>query len=302
MALVTALARDVAAEPVPTPDPAEPAAPRARRRRRRPPSAVAGAAVLGVLVATVLAARHIRPYGITQTAGVALEGISAEHWFGTDALGRDLFVRVFEGGKTSLLVASCSALLAALIGVPPGLLSAYYGGWLDRVFSAGFELLFAIPPIVVALGLIVVLEPSTTSLVLGLGVVFSPYFARVARGAALSLVGRSYVEAARIAGVRGPTIIRRHLLPHIVNVTAVQVTTTASVAILLETALSFIGLGVQPPTPSWGRMIFEGQRTMEQAPLVVLAPALVLVLTTTALSLLADGLQELTDTDDAIQP
>jgi len=254
------------------------------RRRRPPASLVAGAVVIGALVALALWVTLFGRYGVNQPSDAILEGPSGAHWLGADNLGRDLLTRV--------LVAAGATLLAALIGVPIGLVAGYRGGPADSALMAFVDTALAVPPVLLALTLVAVFKPGVGTLILGIGLIFTPYFARLVRGPALSVREQDFVAAARISGVGGSLIMLRHVLPNVAAPVIVQLANTAATCILIEASLSYLGLGVQPPQPSWGRMVSEGQRYMQETPLLVIVPCVALVLASVALGLLADGLQK----------
>jgi peptide/nickel transport system permease protein len=263
-----------------------------RRRRRRPPvSLMAGVAILGALIVVGLGISWITPYSPTQGSSTIFGGMSGSHWLGTDNLGRDLFTRVFVGARFSLRVDVLATLLAAVIGVPLGLASGYFSGRVDSVIMRVTDTMMALPPILVALALIVILGHSNTPLIIGIGVVFIPYFARVVRAHALTVRERDFVAAARVACVNHLVIMWRHILPNVIPTVLVQFANTASIIVIIEASLSYLGLGVEPPAPSWGQMIFDAQQSMEFAPMTLVAPALLVSITTVGWNLLADGLQ-----------
>ena len=264
-----------------------------RRRRRRPPAAVvAGALIIATLVGLALWVTLFGRYGVNQPSDEVLSGPSAAHWLGTDNIGRDLLTRTLLAGRTSLLVATGATLLAALLGVPIGLVAGYRGGVVDTALMGFVDTALSVPPVLLALTLVAIFTPGIWTLMLGVGLIFTPYFARLVRGPALTVREQDFVAAARIAGVGGGTILRRHVLPNVAAPVVVQLANTAATCILIEASLSYLGLGVQPPQPSWGRMVLEGQRYMLDSPLLVIVPCVALVLASIALGLLADGLQK----------
>lgn len=274
-------------------EPAVPAAMVVARRRKRPPiTLIVGAAIMLVLIILSFAIGLISPYSATDLGPIRNGGISASHWLGTDYLGRDLFTRVFVGGQHSLRVSILASVLAAVVGVPLGVISGYYGGATDSVIMRITDTLMALPPILVAIALIVIMGHSEIPLTVGIGIVFIPYFSRVVRAHALTLRGRDFVAAARVACVPDVVIMGRHILPNVMSTVLVQFANTASIVIIVEASLSFLGLGPQAPFPSWGSMIQEApQHQMGQHPMLLLAPAIVISLATVGWNLLADGLQ-----------
>jgi len=267
------------------------------RRRLRPrlgwnATLTTGVCVLvGIVVLSVLIGVLGR-YSTEDVSDSLLTGPSGSHWLGTDNLGRDLFTRTFGAARQSLMVAFGATTLAALIGVPIGLVAGYNARRLDAVLMAAMDTAMSIPSVLLALVLVSVFSPGMWVLIGGMGLIFVPYFARIVRAPALTVRERDFVSAARIAGVRTPVIIGRHVLPNVLSSALVQYANTAATCVLVEASLSYLGLGIQPPTPSWGRMIFEGQRYMKDDPLLVIVPGITLAIATAAFGLISDGLQE----------
>jgi peptide/nickel transport system permease protein len=267
----------------------------ARRRRLRlgwNPTLTTGVCILGGLVTMALIVGGFGRYSPQDVSDALLTGPSADHWMGTDNLGRDLFTRTFVAARQSLLVAFGATTLAALIGVPIGLVAGYNARRLDAVLMAAMDTAMSIPSVLLALVLVSVFNPGMGVLITGMGLIFVPYFARIVRAPALTVRERDFVSAARIAGVRTPVVIGRHVLPNVMSSALVQYANTAATCVLVEASLSYLGLGIQPPTPSWGRMIFEGQRYMKEDPLLVIVPGVTLAVATAAFGLISDGLQE----------
>lgn len=267
------------------------------RRRLRPRLGWNATLTTGVciLVAIVLLSLLIGLFGRYSTTDVGdslLTGPSGSHWLGTDNLGRDLFTRTFGAARQSLMVAFGATTLAALIGIPIGLVAGYNARRLDAVLMAAMDTAMSIPSVLLALVLVSVFSPGMWVLIGGMGLIFVPYFARIVRAPALTVRERDFVSAARIAGVPTPVIIGRHVLPNVLSSALVQYANTAATCVLVEASLSYLGLGIQPPTPSWGRMIFEGQRYMKDDPLLVIVPGITLAIATAAFGLISDGLQE----------
>jgi peptide/nickel transport system permease protein len=266
-------------------------------RRRRPrlgwnATLTTGVCILGGIVLLALVIAAFGRYAATDVSDSLLTGPSGSHWLGTDNLGRDLFTRTFGAARQSLLVAFGATTLAALIGVPIGLVAGYNARRLDAVLMAAMDTAMSIPSVLLALVLVSVFTPGMWVLIAGMGLIFVPYFARIVRAPALTVRERDFVSAARIAGVPTPVIIVRHVLPNVLSSALVQYANTAATCVLVEASLSYLGLGIQPPTPSWGRMIFEGQRYMKDDPLLVIVPGITLAIATAAFGLISDGLQE----------
>ncbi|WP_327399140.1 ABC transporter permease [Streptomyces sp. NBC_01288] len=267
------------------------------RRRLRPrlgwnATLTTGVCVLVAIVLLSLLIGFFGRYSTTDVGDSLLTGPSGSHWLGTDNLGRDLFTRTFGAARQSLMVAFGATTLAALIGVPIGLVAGYNARRLDAVLMAAMDTAMSIPSVLLALVLVSVFSPGMWVLIGGMGLIFVPYFARIVRAPALTVRERDFVSAARIAGVPTPVIIGRHVLPNVLSSALVQYANTAATCVLVEASLSYLGLGIQPPTPSWGRMIFEGQRYMKDDPLLVIVPGITLAIATAAFGLISDGLQE----------
>jgi peptide/nickel transport system permease protein len=255
-----------------------------------------GAAVLGIVVLSALFAPFVAthdPYFINRID--RLQGPSADHWLGTDEFGRDLFSRIVYGARTSLSVAALAIALATLIGAPAGILAGYFGGWTDSLIMRVMDVIFAFPAILLALGISAILGPSLRNAAIALGVVYAPSFARIIRGPVLAARHLEYVDASRVIGAGRVRIMVRHLLPNVVSPLVVTATVTFSFALLAEAALSFLGLGAQPPTPSWGVMLSDGRRFMETAPSIAIFPGLAVMLTVLASNLLGDALRDVLD-------
>jgi peptide/nickel transport system permease protein len=221
---------------------------------------------------------------------------SAAHPLGTDHLGRDLLSLLMAGGRTSLAVALVAVGIGVAAGVPLGLVAAAArGGLIDEIVMRANDLVFAFPSLVIAILITAVWGPSALNAILAIGIFNIPVFARVARGAALSLWTLDYIRAAQVAGKGRARISAEHILPNILNLLIVQATIQFSLGILAEAALSYVGLGAQPPTPSWGRMLAEAQTLIYTQPMQAVLPGLAIVVTVLGLNLMGDGLRDLTD-------
>jgi peptide/nickel transport system permease protein len=221
---------------------------------------------------------------------------SPEHPLGTDHFGRDMLAMIMAGARTSMLAAMMAVGVAMAVGVPLGLAAAARrGGWLDEAIMRGNDLVFAFPSLVIAILITAAFGPSAVNAILAIGIFNVPVFARVARGSALPLWTLDYVRAARVAG-KGPLLISaEHVLPNIANTLIVQATIQFSLGILAEAALSYVGLGAQPPTASWGRMLADAQTMIYAAPMLAVLPGLAIVGLVLGLNLLGDGLRDLLD-------
>jgi peptide/nickel transport system permease protein len=226
----------------------------------RSPVSVAGLVVLVTLVLMALLGPLLVPYGPNAVDVTrALQAPSTEHWFGTDDLGRDVFSRVVLAARVSLQVSLVSVSIALVVGVLLGLVSGYFKGWADTVVMRVVDVLFAFPVMLLAIAIVAVLGPGLTTAMIAIGIVYIPVFARVTRASVLGVREEPYVRAAVSIGDRPLRIIRTHVLPNVTAPIIVQTSLSLAFAILSEAALSFLGLGVQPPDPSWGRMPFDGR-------------------------------------------
>ncbi len=264
---------------------------------RLSPALLLGAALTALFLATAALSFLWTPYDVTKLIVTArLKPPSAEHWFGTDHFGRDVFSMVMVGARTSIAVALVAVGVGVSAGVPLGLLAAARrGSWLDDLVMRGNDLIFAFPSLLLAIMITAALGPGAVNAIIAIGIFNIPVFARLTRGAALSLWTRDYVMAARVAGKGPARISAEHILPNIANLLIVQCTIQFSLGILAEAALSYVGLGVQPPQPSWGRMLNEAQTMIYVAPWFAIFPGLAIVLTVLGLNLLGDGLRDLFD-------
>ena len=249
------------------------------------------ASILIAILAPVIASHDIRRMN-PQDSLVAPGG---KYLFGTDEFGRDVFSRVLMGSRVSLLVAILSVAAALGLGTTLGLMAGFYGGWWDGVSMRAMDIVFAFPAILLAIAIMAVLGTSLLNLVIAIGIVYTPQFARVARAAALSVRSLEFVDAARALGLGNLRIIHRHVIPNVLAPIIVQVSLSLSLAILSESALSFLGLGTQPPTPSWGNMLSEGRQFLEIAPWNAVFPGLAIMLLVLGFNLLGDGLRDLLD-------
>src|SRR5690554_2101605 len=257
---------------------------------------LAGCIVLLIVVLVAIFGPLVAPYGVNATNVVnALQPPSAEHWFGTDDLGRDVFSRVLVATRVSLLVAVASVAFALVIGVVVGIVSGYTRGWLDTVLMRGVDVMFAFPVLLLAMAIVAILGPGLLTTMLAIGIVYTPIFARVTRGSTLSVAVEPFVQASRTMGTGSFFILRRHILPNITGPLIVQTSLSLAFAILSEAALSFLGLGVQPPQPSWGRMLFDAQGFLGLAWWMSIFPGAAIFITVLAFNLVGDGLRDVLD-------
>ena len=220
---------------------------------------------------------------------------SALHWFGTDHFGRDVLSMVLQGARNSIAVALIAVGMGVFVGVPLGLLAAARRGAVDELVMRMNDLVFAFPALLLAILITAVAGPSAVNAILAIGIFNIPVFARLARGSALSLWSRDFVLSARVAGKGAFAISRQHILPNIANILIVQGTIQFALGILAEAALSYVGLGTQPPDPSWGRMLAESQTFFALAPWLALFPGFAIVIAVLGLNLLGDGLRDMLD-------
>lgn len=225
-----------------------------------------------------------------------LQTPSALHWLGTDHYGRDILSMVMVGARVSIAVAVLAVGIGMVIGVPLGLLAAARSGsWLDEVIMRGNDLIFAFPSLVIAILITAVFGAGAVNAIIAIGIFNIPVFARLTRGAALSLWQRDFILAARVSGKSSLRISAEHILPNITSLMIVQGTIQFSLGILAEAGLSYVGLGAQPPIPSWGRMLADAQTMVAIAPQMALIPGLAIILTVLGLNLMGDGLRDLMD-------
>jgi len=237
------------------------------------------------------------PYDVTELAiATRLQAPSGVHWFGTDHFGRDILSMIMVGAQTSIAVAIVAVGIGMGIGVPLGLAAAARrGSLLDETIMRGNDLVFAFPSLLIAIMITTVFGPSALNAIIAIGIFNIPVFARLTRGAALPLWTRDYILSARVSG-KGPVRISvEHILPNVTNLLIVQGTIQFSLGILAEAALSYVGLGVQPPTPSWGRMLADSQTLIAIAPHMAMFPGFAILLTVLGLNLAGDGLRDLLD-------
>ena len=253
---------------------------------------MAALVVLGALAAVAAAAPVVGRYDpLLQDRASRFEPPSLRHLFGTDEFGRDIWSRVVHGARVSLLTGAAVVVVAGTVGIPLGLLGGYAGGWTDAVVMRFLDFLLAVPAILLAMAVIAVLGPGVLNAVLAVAIVSIPAFARIARASTLALKEREFVLAGRAMGAGPAYLMFRTILPNALSPLLVQATVAAAYAILLEAALSFLGLSTRPPEPSWGSMLNTGRSFLYQAPWYGLFPGIMITLAVLALNGLADGLQ-----------
>ena len=263
---------------------------------REDPAALVGGVLLATIVVSAVLAPVIAPHGpLAQDQFHVGAGSSGSHLLGTDQLGRDIFSRLVYGARSSLLIGAGSVLLALVVGTVFGTLAGYYGGRVDAVISAAIDLVLAFPLLILAILVVIVLGPNLWNVIFAISVSQFPVFVRVARSLALSLRQREFVEASISLGSSDLKVMRKHVLPNVLPLMMVQATTTIGLAILSGAALSFLGIGLQPPTPDWGRMVSELGVFVFTRPELPFYPGAAIALTVVAANLLGDGLVKIAD-------
>jgi peptide/nickel transport system permease protein len=258
---------------------------------------VIGGVLSGLMVLAALVSFVWTPFDhAAMNIPARLQVPNGTHWLGTDHFGRDIFSMIMVGARTSIAVAFVAVGIGVGLGVPLGLWAASrQGGWADEIIMRGNDLIFAFPSLVIAILITAIFGPGAVNAIIAIGIFNIPVFARVTRGGALPLWAREFILAARVAGKGPGRISVEHILPNLANLLIVQATIQFSLGILAEAALSFVGLGAQPPTPSWGRMLADAQTLVSIAPHMALAPGLAIILTVLGLNLLGDGLRDALD-------
>lgn len=268
----------------------------AARRFLRRPAAVACLVIILLFAAAAIFAPLIAPFDPIATSWSAIrKPPSAAHWMGTDENGRDVLSRVLFGARASLLAGIVSVLIAAGIGVPAGLLAGFAGGWIDALLSRLVDAMLACPFLILAIALTAFLGPDLANAMIAIGVSTAPRFMRVARAATLEIAGADYIQAAWTAGATRLGVAVRHIAPNIVPPVLVQGTLALAAAIIAEASLSFLGLGQQPPDPSWGSMLNAAQRFLTQAPWLAIFPGVAIFLCVLSFNLVGDGLRDALD-------
>ncbi len=268
----------------------------ARSRLLRNPVAMAGGAVVILLVLLAIAAPYVAPYDpIQQDLASSLARPSMKHLAGTDIQGRDIFSRIVYGTRISLRIGFLGMLLGCVVGVILGLISGYYGGWADTIIMRLMDVQLAFPGLLVAICIIAIIGPGLENVIVAVGIFSVPLFARVTRGQVLSLKEQEFIVAARMLGAQDGRIMLSHLLPNAVAPLLVLCTLRIATAILTAASLSFLGLGAQPPIPEWGAMLSDGRAYLAIAPHVATTPGLAILITVLAFNLLGDGLRDALD-------
>jgi peptide/nickel transport system permease protein len=261
----------------------------------RRPSALLGIVLVGIFLGLALAAPLLSPFDPTAQPAKRLLPPGGRHFLGTDEFGRDVFSRIVHGARISLQVGIVSVGIALALGGTLGLVSGYCLGIVDALTGRLVDLMFAFPSVILIIALSGVLGASLTTAMVAIGVVYSPIFARIVRAPTLVVVQQPYVEGARALGAGIARVVGRYVVPNIAAPVIVQATLSFSTAILSEATLSFLGLGTQPPHPSWGTMLSAGRRFIELAPWVTVYPGLAIALTVLGLNLVGDALRDALD-------
>jgi peptide/nickel transport system permease protein len=269
------------------------------RRFRRAPGALTGAAIVGVVLVVAIFAPLIAG-GDPLAQNLAQQALppSAAHWFGTDKLGRDLFARVVYGARISIRIGFVAVGLAITTGTLIGAIAGYAGGRLDSLLMGAMDIMLAFPSIILAIGITTILGPSITNLMIAVGIVYIPQYARLARSSVLNLRDTEFVEAARAIGAMTPVILARHILPNILTPLLVQATLGVATAELEAAGLSYLGLGARPPMPEWGAMLNDARDYWLSAPWALIFPGLSITLLVLGFNLLGDGLRDALDPKD----
>ncbi len=259
-------------------------------------AALLGVALCALVVVCAVFAPTIAPYDpLRIDAAHGVQRPSAAHWLGTDALGRDVLSRLIYGARVSIAVGAIAVLIAVLVGIPCGLISGFYGGWRDAVLMRLMDGLAAFPALLLALGILTALGPDVRNAMLAIGVVYVPAFSRVMRGSVLAVRNNEYVDAARASGASNAYILLRTVFPNCVSPLLVHMSLGFANAIIIEAALGFLGLGTQPPTPSWGAMLNESRQYLAQNVWYAVGSGLAIFLSVLGLNLFGDSLRDILD-------
>ena len=258
------------------------------------------ALVGGFLIILFIITAFVGPFLLSQDPNEVqvankLQPPSAEHWFGTDNYGRDIFTRIIYGMELTLRVGFLSVAIGGAVGVVFGIIAGYYGGWIDTVIMRIMDVLLAFPGILLALAIVSVLGGSLRNVIIAVAIYSVPAFARIVRGSTLSVRKLEYIDAVRALGASDTRIIFKHILPNIMSPIIVQATLRIATAILTASGLSFLGLGVQPPTPEWGAMMSDGRNFIVDAPHIILFPGLMVVIVVLAFNIFGDGIRDAMD-------
>ncbi|MFA9422731.1 MAG: ABC transporter permease [Sedimentibacter sp.] len=267
-------------------------------RLRKNKLAIMGFLLLMLMIIIALSADFIADYDkvvIGQDIGARLQAPSSAHWFGTDHFGRDIFARIVHGSRISLSLGIFAMAIAVTIGAIIGAVSGYYGGKIDNIIMRFMDVLLAIPPILMSISIVAALGQNIVNLLIALSIAYVPVFARVIRSSILSVKGQEFIEAAKACGTSDARIIFKHIIPNAIGPIIVQATLAMGSTILIISSLSFMGLGIKPPAPEWGTMLYEGRDFIRQAPYLILFPGGAITIAVISLNLLGDGLRDALD-------
>jgi peptide/nickel transport system permease protein len=265
------------------------------RQLWRKHTAIVGLSLIVLLVLTATFADVLAPYSPIATGAIPMSPPGGEHPLGTDMLGRDMLSRVIYGSRIAIYVGVLSLVLAIFVGVPLGIIAGFYGGTIDHLIMRLMDIILAFPIFLLAIVIMVILEPSTINVVIALGIVRIPIYARIVRGSVLSVKSLTYIEAAKALAVRDPRLLWRHILPNCMAPIIVTSTLSVGTSIIAEASLSFLGLGTQPPTPSWGWDLKAGLMILEINPWICIFPGVAIFVTVLAFNLFGDGLRDALD-------
>jgi len=266
------------------------------RRFRKNRFAIVGAAVIGaLLLIAILAPLLARQSPLAQDLALGATPPSTEHWFGTDKLGRDLFARIVYGARTSIAIGFVAVGIAITAGTLIGTVAGYLGGAADSALMGLMDVMLAFPSIILAIGISTVLGPSVTNLMIAIGIVYVPQYARLARSSVLQVKEMEFIEAARAVGARGPRLIARHIVPNVLAPLLAQATLGIATAELEAAGLSYLGLGARPPAPEWGAMLNNARDYWLDAPWALIFPGAAITITVLAFNLFGDGLRDALD-------
>jgi peptide/nickel transport system permease protein len=269
---------------------------RAWRRLLKRRAAMVALVVIVLIILGAIFAPYITLHDPTTQSWTAVrQAPSWTYWFGTDEVGRDVFARVIYGARASLYAGVVSVGIAVVVGVPLGVAAGYLGGWTDSILARLTDAMLAIPFLILAIALAAFLGPSLTNAMIAIGISATPIFIRLTRGQVLTVMAEDYVEAARAVGNPHWRIAFRHILPNVMPPLLVQVTLTIATAVIAEASLSFLGLGQQPPLPSWGSMLNSAQRFLNNAPWMAIFPGIAIFVTVISFNLFGDGLRDALD-------
>lgn len=262
----------------------------------RNPSFAIGGVILAILLFVAIFAPIVAPFDPLQmNVGEPLQSPNSRFWFGTDEFGRDLFSRVVFGSRLTLMIGLVAVGISMLSGVLIGLTAGYVGGWLETILMRSMDVVFSFTETLIALAAVAVLGASLMNAIIAVGLSSIPFYARITYGAVLVEKNKEYFKAAQALGARSPRLVFRHLLPNILSPIIVVATVGVSIAILSASALSFLGLGAQPPSPEWGAILSAGRDYFKRAPWVTTFPGLAIAFTVLGFNLLGDGLREILD-------